>query len=131
MRFVTFLLSMNIAVSALAGEIHAEGYENYLDKLAPINNAAVYSCSGNEKRAALAKIEQLLSKLENSLDEVHFNHLATSQVAWEQYVEQHCKLEGYYVGSPMHSVCPMYKTFDRIDELESLLQQGYFPRAKN
>ena len=82
-------------------------------------------------RTALAKIEQLLNKLKNSLDEAHFSHLAKSQVAWEQYVEQHCKLEGYYVGSPMHSVCPMYKTFDRIDELESLLQQGYFPRVKN
>ena len=81
--------------------------------------------------AALAKIQQLLNKLENSLDAVHFNHLATSQVALEQYVEQHCKLEGYYVGSPMHSVCPMNKALDRIDELESRLQQGYFPRAKN
>ena len=131
MRAVIFLLSITIAVSALAGEVHEDGYENCLDKLAPINNAAVYSCSGNEKRAALAKIEQLLNKLENSLDEVHFNHLATSQVAWEQYVEQQCKLQGYYIGSPMHSVCPMNKALDRVDDLEFLLQEGYFPNAKN
>ena len=130
MRAATFLLSMSIVVSTLADEIQADGYENCINKLAPINNAAVYSCSGQVERSALAKIKQLLNKLENSLDETHFNHLAKSQVAWAKYVEQHCKLQGYYIGSPMHSVCPMNKALDRIDDLEILLEQGYFPNAK-
>jgi len=131
MRAAVFLLIMTIAVDTRAGEIQADGYEDCIDKLAPINNAAVYSCSGQAMRTTLVKIEQLLNKLENSLDEVHFNHLANSQVAWEQYVEQQCKLQGYYIGSPMHSVCPMNKALDRVDDLEFLLQEGYFPNAKN
>jgi uncharacterized protein YecT (DUF1311 family) len=131
MRAAIYFLIITFAVSAWAEETQTEGYGDCIDKFAPINNAAVYSCSGNEKRAALAKIEQLLNKLENSLDEVHFNHLANSQVAWEQYVEQQCKLQGYYIGSPMHSVCPMNKALDRVDDLEFLLQAGYFPNAKN
>ena len=85
MRAAIFLLSMSIVVSAWADEIQADGYENCINQLAPINNAAVYSCSGQVERSALAKIKHLLNKLENRLDEAHFNQLANCQVAWAQY----------------------------------------------
>ena len=131
MRAAIYFLSIIFVVPAWAEETQTEGYGDCLDKLAPINNAAVYSCSGQTKRAALAKIEYLLDKLKNSLDDAHLSHLATSQVAWERYVEQQCKLQGFYIGSPMNGVCPMNKALDRIEDLEFLLHNGFFPTAKN
>lgn len=43
--------------------------------------------------------------------------IVESQLGWLDYRDQHCQLEGMYIGSPAHPLCISAKNKERAEEL--------------
>jgi len=101
-------------------------YQECVEDSGTMNNAVVYECSEKSMQETDKEIEELVDVIynkikERQLEEDHDDQaFKESQVAWLEYRDNHCRLMGSYVGSPMYSFCPMQLNNARLVELKEM-----------
>lgn len=117
--FLVALTSMNSAHAELK-----DYYNDCMNQYETINNAKIYECTGyaDEKyKSAMNKAynkiyKSLKTNARSSSDAADFEK---SQLGWLDYRDQHCGLEGMYIGSPAYPICVSDKNKARAEELMS------------
>ncbi len=133
--FFFYVLLQSILSIANATEVdvdYDEQYSNCVDESDFIDNATIYSCSQYVSDDVLLQIDKVYGKIKKELnksgkldkwDKEQIQEFKSSQEAWLQYRDKQCKLEGFYIGSPYYTLCPMYMNINRLSELKTLLNE--------
>ncbi len=122
-KLVFSLLGLLAAFSAHAEE--GDLYSQCVDKQGTINNSVVALCSEEASEVYKASITKSYRKIYATLkasDPQEAAAFEQAQMAWITYRDQHCKMMGSYVGSPMYAFCPMQLNRQRAQELAELAE---------
>lgn len=97
-------------------------YSQCMNNYKTINNSKIYECTGYADQKYKSAMNQAYNKIykslktdgRNSSDAADFEK---SQLGWLDYRDQHCGLEGMYIGSPAYPICVSDKNKQRAEEL--------------
>lgn len=98
-------------------------YSDCIDKIGTINNGVVEACSNIASKAAKKEMNRLYNIIYKNISKQSTEDakkFENSQKAWLKYRNNHCKLMGSYVGSPMYNYCPMQLNILRVLELQEM-----------
>ena len=121
------LLSAHTAIAASKQTVDYQSmYDKCLSDSGQTNNTSVMGCSDGTSDAAKREINGLYTTVHARIlvsskeDAAKFE---ASQKSWLNYRNTHCNLAGNYIGTPMHSFCPMQLNVARVAELRALANQ--------
>lgn len=121
------LLSLTCTVQAKIdiNKKYQNMYESCINKSKAINNSVIYDCAEttSEKVKTLINLtyKQLYTKFQKQQSSEALRLLETEQKTWLNYRNASCDFDGYFIGSPMYSICPMNFNIDRLATLTDRL----------
>ena len=97
-------------------------YSQCMSKYDNINNSRIYECTGYADEKYKSSMNKAYNKIYKSLKTDGRNptdaaDFEKSQLGWLDYRDQHCGLEGMYIGSPAFPICVSDKNKERAEEL--------------
>lgn len=117
-------LLMGIAVTHSAQAELKDYYSECMSKYESVNNSRIYECTGYADQSYKSAMNKAYNKIYKSLkNNARYDEDAAdfekSQLGWLDYRDQHCALEGSYIGSPAFPICVSSKNKERAEELIS------------
>lgn len=118
---VTAVLVSTLSMASANAELK-DYYSECMSKYKTINNSKIYECTGYADQKYKSTMNKAYNKIYKSLktngrDSTDAESFEKSQLGWLDYRDQHCGLEGMYIGSPAHPLCVSSKNKERAEEL--------------
>ncbi len=116
------ILLISVTAMTTANAELTDYYSQCMSKYEYVNNSRIYECTGYADEKYKSAMNKAYSKIYKSLktdgrstsDAADFEK---SQLGWLDYRDQHCGLEGMYIGSPAQPICISDKNKERAEEL--------------
>ena len=121
MGIVGALLIGTTAMNSANAEL-TDYYSECMSKYKSINNSKIYECTGYADQKYKAAMNKAYNKIYKSIKtegryDGDAENFEKSQLGWLDYRDQHCGLEGSYIGSPALPLCVSDKNKQRAEEL--------------
>ena len=118
---VTAVLVSILSMTSANAELK-DYYSECMSKYKTINNSKIYECTGYADQKYKSTMNKAYNKIYKSLkangrDSTDAESFEKSQLGWLDYRDQHCGLEGMYIGIPALPLCVSSKNKERAEEL--------------